>query len=118
LIAAKAPASFAGSHLTTVRTARRRPACSIFSVTNTIDDWITQDEQQLVANLRAAIRPGELLLAHDGGGNREATVDAVSQVVLERLAEGWNFTRPLDDSETGLPSGTRERTQSTVLSAI
>jgi endo-1,4-beta-xylanase len=67
------------------------------AVINTIDDWLTQDREQLVTNLRAAIRPGELVLAHDGGGNRDATVDAVSQVVLERLAEGWNFTLPLDD---------------------
>jgi endo-1,4-beta-xylanase len=67
------------------------------AVTNTIDDWNTQDLGTLIHNLRAAMRPGELLLAHDGGGERSATVDAVIQVVTARLAEGWSFTLPLDD---------------------
>jgi endo-1,4-beta-xylanase len=65
------------------------------AVMNTIDDWITQDPRTLAANLRSAIRPGELVLAHDGGGDREATVDAVISVVTERLAEGWRFTLPV-----------------------
>jgi len=64
------------------------------AVINTIDDWQTQDVDQLVGNLRDAIRPGELVLAHDGGGDREATVDAVITVVTERLHEGWAFTLP------------------------
>jgi endo-1,4-beta-xylanase len=63
-------------------------------VLNTIDDWTTQDLPTLTANLRAAMRPGELVLAHDGGGEREATVDAVAAVVTERLAQGWSFTLP------------------------
>jgi endo-1,4-beta-xylanase len=68
------------------------------AVINTIDDWQTQDPATLVANLRLAIRPGELVLVHDGGGDRKATVDAVIAVVSERLAEGWRFTLP-DDTE-------------------
>lgn len=64
------------------------------AVINAIEDWVTQDRDQLVGNLREAMRPGELVLAHDGGGDREATVDAVIQVVTERLADGWSFTLP------------------------
>jgi endo-1,4-beta-xylanase len=64
------------------------------AVKNTIGDWLTQDPQELIENLRTAIRPGELLLAHDGGGDREGTVDAVISVVTERLSEGWRFTLP------------------------
>lgn len=63
-------------------------------VLNLIDDWSTQDLPTLIANLRVAMRPGELVLAHDGGGEREATVDAVIAVVTERLARGWSFTLP------------------------
>jgi endo-1,4-beta-xylanase len=63
-------------------------------VINTIDDWRTQDVATLTENLRAAIRAGELVLAHDGGGDRNGTVDAVIAVVTERLAEGWRFTLP------------------------
>ncbi|MBN9375607.1 MAG: polysaccharide deacetylase family protein [Cellulomonas sp.] len=61
---------------------------------NVIHDWETQDEETLVANLRAAIVPGAVVLAHDGGGERWSTVRAVRRVVRERLAEGWSFTLP------------------------
>ena len=63
-------------------------------VTGTIDDWRTQDVLTLVANLRTAIRPGGLLLAHDGGGDRRGTVEALRSVLPEWLADGWGFTRP------------------------
>jgi endo-1,4-beta-xylanase len=84
-----------GSWGSTVRVAARLGMRSL-AVINTIDDWETQDAATLVANLRAAIRPGELVLAHDGGGDRDATVDAVIAVVTERLAQGWRFTLPSD----------------------
>jgi endo-1,4-beta-xylanase len=75
------------------------------AVVNTIDDWRTQDFPALIENLRAAIKPGELVLAHDGGGDREATVDAVIAVVSERLAEGWTFTLPSDSESTSRVGG-------------
>jgi endo-1,4-beta-xylanase len=64
-------------------------------VAHTIDDWVTQDEPTLVANLRAALTPGELLLAHDGGGDRRGTVAALRRVLPDWLADGWRFTRPV-----------------------
>jgi len=63
-------------------------------VTGTIDDWRTQDVPTLVANLRRAIRPGGLVLAHDGGGDRWGTVEALRTVLAEWVADGWDFTRP------------------------
>jgi endo-1,4-beta-xylanase len=63
-------------------------------VTGTIDDWRTQDLTTLVTNLRAAIRPGGIVLAHDGGGDRRGTVDAVAAVLPQWLHEGWRFTAP------------------------
>lgn len=66
------------------------------AVMNTIDDWQTQDVQVLTDNLRTAMRPGELVLAHDGGGDRWGTLAAIRTVVDERLAEGWRFTLPND----------------------
>jgi endo-1,4-beta-xylanase len=63
-------------------------------VVNTISDWATQDLPTLEANLRAAMKPGELVLVHDGGGDRTNTVAAVKTVVSERLADGWTFTLP------------------------
>jgi endo-1,4-beta-xylanase len=63
---------------------------------NVIFDWETQDEETLVAHLRAAVVPGAVVLAHDGGGERWSTVRAVRRVVSERLAEGWSFTLPAE----------------------
>ena len=63
-------------------------------VTGTIDDWRTQHVGTLVANLQAAIRPGGIVLAHDGGGDRWGTVQALSTVLPQWLDAGWCFTRP------------------------
>ena len=74
-------------------------------VTGTIDDWRTQDVPTLCANLRAAIRPGGIVLAHDGGGDQRGTVEAVRVVLPEWLGNGWTFTVPahpdLDPPRTG-----------------
>jgi len=64
------------------------------AVVNTIDDWATQDVATLTSNLRAAMRPGEVVLLHDGGGDRAGTLAAVETVVMERLADGWGFAFP------------------------
>lgn len=64
------------------------------AVVNTIGDWLTQDETLLTARLRDAMRPGELVLVHDGGGDRSGSVAAVRTVVEERLAAGWRFVLP------------------------
>lgn len=64
------------------------------AVRNTIADWETQDVETLTANLRTAMAAGELVLAHDGGGDRSGTLAAVRTVVAERLADGWSFTFP------------------------
>jgi hypothetical protein len=69
-------------------------------VTGTIDDWRTPHVGTLVANLRAAIRPGGIVLAHDGGGDRWGTVQALRTVLPQWLAAGWRFTRPAHPTST------------------
>ncbi|PFG44199.1 endo-1,4-beta-xylanase [Isoptericola jiangsuensis] len=64
------------------------------AVTNTISDWTTQDEATLTDNLRAAMTDGELVLVHDGGGDRSGSLAATRTVVAELLADGWEFTFP------------------------
>ncbi|WP_062522568.1 polysaccharide deacetylase family protein [Demequina silvatica] len=63
-------------------------------VANTVEDWVEQDPAVLASRLRLAMVPGELVLLHDGGGNRSGTVDAVIEVVSERLDEGWSYVLP------------------------
>lgn len=64
------------------------------AVVNTIEDWIDQDQDVLAERLRTVMTPGELVLVHDGGGDRAGSVAAVRRVVDERLAQGWSFTLP------------------------
>jgi len=80
------------------------------AVVNTIGDWQTQDVAVLSDRLRNAMRPGELVLVHDGGGDRAASVAAVSAVVGERRAAGWTFTLPGRPSSDSFPGPTREDT--------
>jgi endo-1,4-beta-xylanase len=67
---------------------------NLAAIRRALDDWRTQNVPTLIDNLRAAMMPGQLVPAHDGGGDREGTVDAVIAVVTERLAGGWQFTLP------------------------
>jgi endo-1,4-beta-xylanase len=64
------------------------------AVVNHIGDWLTQDVDVLAGRLRAVATPGQIVLAHDGGGDRSGTVAAVELVVDELLAAGWVFTLP------------------------
>lgn len=63
-------------------------------VTNTIGDWLTQDAAVLTARLREVMRPGEIVLVHDGGGARHGSIAAVRTVVAEHLAAGGRFALP------------------------
>ncbi len=64
------------------------------AVVNVIDDWLVQDVDVLSERLRAVMTAGELVLIHDGGGDRAASVAATRRVVVERLVAGWRFTLP------------------------
>ena len=74
------------------------------AVINTISDWETQDVATLTTNLRTAMKPGQVVLTHDGGGDRAGTLAAVRTVVDERLADGWTFTLPKGAPTTTPPS--------------
>ncbi|KQR11966.1 endo-1,4-beta-xylanase [Cellulomonas sp. Leaf334] len=76
------------------------------AVVNTISDWETQDEATLTANLRTAMKSGEVVLMHDGGGSRAGTVAAAKTVIQERLDEGWTFTLPAVTLAPSQPPGT------------
>ena len=64
-------------------------------VINHIGDWAEQDADVLEARLWEALTRGQLLLCHDGGGDRSGTVEAVTRVIDDALADGWEFTLPV-----------------------
>ncbi len=59
-----------------------------------INDWEPSSADQLAQRLRSGITAGAVVLMHDGGGDRSATVSAVSTVIPEFKAQGWTFTLP------------------------
>jgi peptidoglycan/xylan/chitin deacetylase (PgdA/CDA1 family) len=57
-------------------------------------DWARPGTAAIVARVLAGVRPGAVVLLHDGYGNREQTVAAL-RVILARLsARGYHFTVP------------------------
>lgn len=69
---------------------------------NVIFDWDGNDlsEATLTTKLRAAFKPGAVVLVHDGGGVRDNGIKAVKTVVTEKLAQGWSFTLPQGGAAT------------------
>ncbi|CAB4964961.1 unannotated protein [freshwater metagenome] len=62
-----------------------------------IHDWDACPDRSvatLTDRLRSAIFPGAVVTAHDGGGDRATTVDAVAAVLPEKIAAGFTFTLP------------------------
>lgn len=49
---------------------------------------------ELLARLERGVTPGGVVLLHDGGGDRSATVEAVDRLIPRLLAAGWTFTVP------------------------
>ena len=64
-------------------------------VVNHIGDWAEQDADVLEARLWESLTRGQLLLCHDGGGDRAGTVEALRRLIEEAVADGWEFTLPL-----------------------
>lgn len=57
-------------------------------------DWSQPGVQHITQVILTNTRPGAIILDHDGGGNRQQTIDALS-IALPRLIEaGYTFTQP------------------------
>ncbi|GEA86782.1 polysaccharide deacetylase family protein [Cellulomonas cellasea] len=60
-----------------------------------VGDWDPPPPaDELLRRLEEGVTPGGVVLLHDGGGDRSATVEAVSRLVPRLLAAGWIFTLP------------------------
>jgi len=56
-------------------------------------DWSRPGVAGIVANVTSEVRPGSVLLFHDGGGNREQTLQALPRVLSLLAARGYGVTR-------------------------
>jgi membrane peptidoglycan carboxypeptidase len=67
------------------------------------DDWTRPGVDVIAARIRQQLTPRAVVLVHDGGGDRQQTVDALKQLIPALLAEGWTFDRPARTVRTVAP---------------
>jgi peptidoglycan/xylan/chitin deacetylase (PgdA/CDA1 family) len=54
-------------------------------------DWSMPGTSTIVQRVTSAVRPGSIVIMHDGGGPREQTVEAVPRIVAALRARGYRF---------------------------
>ncbi|MFD8482518.1 polysaccharide deacetylase family protein [Kitasatospora sp. NPDC059673] len=57
-------------------------------------DWSRPGVQSIVTNVQQNLRPGGVVLMHDGGGDRTQTVAALKQLLPWLVAQGYTFDFP------------------------
>lgn len=55
------------------------------------EDWITKPEEELIAAYTKAIKPGAILLFHDGGSKRDASLRIAEAVVRAAREQGYEI---------------------------
>lgn len=58
-------------------------------------DWKNLGSDRIVRVVNKQIRPGAVILMHDGGGTRKQTIEALPRVIENLQAQGYRFV-PLD----------------------
>lgn len=54
-------------------------------------DWTKPGTKVIVRNVVSHVRPGSVVLMHDGGGDRRQTVAALEQIIRQLRAKGYRF---------------------------
>jgi peptidoglycan/xylan/chitin deacetylase (PgdA/CDA1 family) len=57
-------------------------------------DWSRPGVRHIVTTILTKTRPGSIILDHDGGGNRQQTVEALGIALPRLLDAGYHFTQP------------------------
>ena len=57
-------------------------------------DWSRPGTPAIVAAITAQVRPGSIILEHDGGGDRSQTVAALTEVLPRLIDQGYRFVLP------------------------
>ncbi|HVE46149.1 MAG TPA: polysaccharide deacetylase family protein [Acidimicrobiales bacterium] len=58
-------------------------------------DFQRRPAVELIQNVLAGVKPGAVILLHDGGGSRATTVEALRPMIHELRARGFQFATPL-----------------------
>ena len=59
------------------------------------NDYLKLAPEKLVANVMGAVKPGSVILLHDGGGDRAGTVAALRPLIRALKAQGYSFATPV-----------------------
>ena len=54
-------------------------------------DWLNQNPETIANRVLSRVRPGAIVLLHDGGGDRSGTVAALGTILATLTAEGYSF---------------------------
>lgn len=69
------------------------------------DDWALRQADAIARDVLADVRPGSVVLLHDGGGDRSPTVAALPPIIEGLLERGYTFGRAddmLNRTDSGL----------------
>jgi peptidoglycan/xylan/chitin deacetylase (PgdA/CDA1 family) len=58
------------------------------------DDWRRPGADAILATVNSELRPGAIVLMHDGGGDRGQTVQALEKLLDQLDAAGYTYTFP------------------------
>jgi peptidoglycan-N-acetylglucosamine deacetylase len=74
-------------------------------------DYKRPGTAKIIATVMAQVRPGGIILLHDGGGDRTQTLAALPQIIARLTAQGYHFTTP--DAISPTPAATPAPTVAT-----
>jgi peptidoglycan-N-acetylglucosamine deacetylase len=57
-------------------------------------DWSRPGVDSILGTVRQELKPGGVILMHDGGGNRTQTIAALQQLIPELKQQGYSFDFP------------------------
>jgi membrane peptidoglycan carboxypeptidase len=58
------------------------------------DDWLLPGADKIADRIEKQLRPRAIVLVHDGGGEREQTVAALTELIPKLKRAGWSFDLP------------------------
>ncbi|QGS68451.1 polysaccharide deacetylase family protein [Oceanobacillus sp. 143] len=59
-------------------------------------DWKLRDSEAIVQNILDQASSGDIILLHDGGGDRQATVEALPEIIEQLQSKGYTFVTVSD----------------------
>lgn len=66
-------------------------------------DYRKPAAETIVARVLAQLKPGGVVLMHDGGGDRSRTVAALRPLIRTLKAQGWSFSTPAHETVVSPP---------------